>query len=152
MIKKQIFEFLKINNFSLAVAESCTGGYLANFFTDIPGISAYFKGGIIAYNNEIKNKLLKVKSSTLNNFSAVSSETVIEMAENLKKMFEVNISISVSGYAGPNGGDLTNPVGTVFFCIIINNTKIVKKYVFKTNRTNFKKLAVKKIINHLLGI
>ena len=98
----------------LAVAESCTGGMLGHLITNMPGSSAYFKGGVIAYSNEIKMEVLGVSPATLDSFGAVSKETVLEMAKGIRNSLNVDMGLSVSGIAGPEGGTKEKPVGTVW--------------------------------------
>lgn len=101
-------------NITISTAESCTGGDVAHRITSIPGSSAYFQGSIVAYNNSIKKKLLKVSEETLEKFGAVSEETVIEMLDGLLKVMEVDAGIAISGVAGPGGGTDEKPVGTIW--------------------------------------
>lgn len=102
---------------SLAVAESCTGGLLGKLLTDIEGSSSYFKGGVIAYSNDIKIQLLSVKDETLKSYGAVSVQCAQEMAEGALRLFDTDFTISVTGIAGPGGGTKDKPVGTVCFGI-----------------------------------
>ncbi|MFN3551033.1 MAG: CinA family nicotinamide mononucleotide deamidase-related protein, partial [Endomicrobiia bacterium] len=105
------------NKKTLAVAESCTGGLLANRITNIPGSSFYFLGGITAYSNQLKMNLLEVKKETLETYGAVSEETVKEMCLGVKKLTGADYCISVSGVAGPTGGTKEKPTGTVWICV-----------------------------------
>jgi len=116
-------------NKTLATAESCTGGNIANLLTSISGSSAYFKGGIVAYSNEIKNKILGVNNDTLNKFGAVSKQVVEEMAKGAIEKFNSDYSIAVSGIAGPTGGTPEKPVGTTW--IAIANKTSVNAYEFR---------------------
>jgi nicotinamide-nucleotide amidase len=102
---------------NVAVAESCTGGGLGFEFTKLPGSSAYFVGGVIAYSNEIKMKVLNVSSETLNNYGAVSEQTASEMANNVRHLFNTDFGVSITGIAGPDGGSPEKPVGTICFGI-----------------------------------
>jgi nicotinamide-nucleotide amidase len=95
----------------VAVAESCTGGLLGKEFTDIPGSSANFLGGIISYSKEAKIKFLNVNKKTLDEIGAVSEQTAIEMAMNVRDIFNSDYGISITGIAGPDGGSPTKPVG-----------------------------------------
>lgn len=99
---------------TLSVAESCTGGLIGNRITDVPGSSRYFMGGMITYSNQAKMRHLGVKSTILENFGAVSRETVSEMAEGVREKMSTDIGIAVSGIAGPEGGSKEKPVGTVY--------------------------------------
>ena len=110
----KLFKALKENNITLATAESCTGGMIGQCLTSIPGISDYYGYGFITYSNEAKQKLLGVKKETLASFGAVSSETVIEMAEGALSVSGADLAVSVSGIAGPGGGTKEKPVGLVY--------------------------------------
>ena len=110
---------------TLAVAESCTGGYIAHLITSISGSSAYFKGGVVAYSNEIKQRILQVQATTLESQGAVSRQTVEEMASNLLNLFDADYAVAVSGIAGPGGGSVEKPVGTVWIAIASGEKRIV---------------------------
>jgi len=120
-------ELLVQNNATVAVAESCTGGYLGHKFTSIAGSSAYFKGGIMAYANEVKTNFLKVKEETLSKFGAVSEECIIEMAEGVRKEMNTSYGMATSGIAGPDGGTLDKPVGTVWIAISSEKGTVTQK-------------------------
>ncbi len=113
-IEEVIIKELKNNNKSLAVAESCTGGLLAKRITDLPGASEVFGYGVITYSNDAKQKLLNVKSETLEKYGAVSPQTAAEMAEGVRELANSNIGVAITGIAGPGGGTKEKPVGTVF--------------------------------------
>lgn len=98
----------------VATAESCTGGLIGHLLTNVPGSSEYYRGGVVAYSNEVKQSLLGVGTETLNRFGAVSRETVLEMAKGAGDRLRADIGLSVSGIAGPGGGSLEKPVGTVW--------------------------------------
>ncbi|MFP3982527.1 MAG: CinA family nicotinamide mononucleotide deamidase-related protein [Desulfurivibrionaceae bacterium] len=106
---------LQENGLSLALAESCTGGLLSHYITKVPGSSAYFPGGVVAYSNKVKEQLLGVSGSTLVNYGAVSRETVRAMASGVKRALGSDIGLAVSGIAGPSGGTKEKPVGMVCF-------------------------------------
>ena len=118
---------LKSKKQDLSIAESCTGGYVSNLITSIPGSSKYFKGSLIAYSNEIKIKELGVSPDTINNFGAVSKETVEEMAKNIRLKFKTSIGIASSGVAGPGGGTKDKPVGTVWVAYSDKKITVSKK-------------------------
>ena len=109
-----IGKMLKEKNLTLACAESCTGGFLSHLITGVSGSSAYFNGSIIAYSNEIKNKILEVPNEILNQHGAVSEECVKEMVRGVIKKMNAHVAIAVSGIAGPTGGTPEKPVGTVW--------------------------------------
>lgn len=132
-------ETLKNRKLSLSTAESCTGGHLSHKITSIPGSSSYFKGGLVAYSNEIKNKELRVASETLENFGAVSEETVKEMVLGALKAFESDISIAISGIAGPGGGTKLKPVGTIWLAIA-NKGQMMKTYKLNLGKDRLKNI------------
>ncbi len=109
-----IGRILKEKNLTLACAESCTGGFLSHLITGVSGSSAYFNGSIIAYSNEIKNKILSVSNKILTQNGAVSEECVKAMVRGVIKKMNVDLAIAVSGIAGPTGGTIEKPVGTVW--------------------------------------
>lgn len=118
----------------LATAESCTGGLIAHRITETPGSSAYFKGGIVAYSNEIKEQLLGVKHETLEQYGAVSEETAIEMACGCLTKMGVDYAIATTGIAGPTGATEDKPLGLVYIAIASHNEVICNRYVFTTTR------------------
>lgn len=119
---------------SLSTAESCTGGYLAHLITAVPGSSDYYKGSVIAYSNEIKESILDVQSDTLRQQGAVSEETVIEMAQSVRRKFGTDYAISTSGIAGPGGGTPQKPVGTVWIAVATPRTCLTKLCRFSSDR------------------
>ncbi len=141
--EKTLAEKLKASNLTLAVAESCTGGLIGHTITNKGGSSAYFKGGIIAYNNDVKRDLLGVKAATLKNFGAVSKETAREMAEGIRLRLKADIGISVTGIAGPGGGSIKKPVGLVYIAISKRGKVKVIKEVFSGTRLTVKKATAK---------
>lgn len=102
---------------TISTAESCTGGLIAKLITDVPGASDIFKGSVVAYDNSIKEKLLKVPAKTIEQYGAVSPETVQAMAKGARELLETDIAVAVSGIAGPGGGSEEKPTGTVCFAI-----------------------------------
>ena len=99
---------------SLAVAESCTGGLISARITGVAGSSRYFKGGVVAYSNEVKSERLSVSPATLDRYGAVSAETAVEMVRGVREFVDARVGLSVTGIAGPTGGSAEKPVGTVF--------------------------------------
>lgn len=136
------FEQLKRCNKTVAVAESCTGGYLGKEFTDISGISYYFMGGVVTYSNESKIQILNVKKETIDKYGAVSQETAREMAMNVRNLFGTDFGISITGIAGPGGGTLAKPVGTVFIGFSDSKGTNVYEYHFGENRSINRERAV----------
>ena len=123
-LEEVVGQLLKDRNLQLVTAESCTGGYLAHQLTTVPGSSDYFKGSVVAYSNEIKEKCLDVAPETLKLHGAVSEETVIEMVKGALKLLEADIAVAISGIAGPGGGTPEKPVGTIW--LAVGNKKNVK--------------------------
>lgn len=113
-LSKEINELFWKENLTLATAESCTAGNVAAAITAIAGSSRFFKGGIIAYSNEVKENLLGVSPATLETHGAVSEETVVEMVKGAMKMLNTDCAVATSGVAGPTGGTPEKPVGTVW--------------------------------------
>lgn len=133
-IEQSIVEAFSNDNLKLATAESCTGGSIASGITAISGASTMFDCGIVAYHNSIKQNLLGVKEETLKEFGAVSEQTVIEMAEGVKKLAGANYSIATSGIAGPGGGTPDKPVGTVWIAVSGKYETKTKLFHFRNDR------------------
>jgi nicotinamide-nucleotide amidase len=108
-------DFLVSQNMVMASAESCTGGLVGKLMTDRAGSSAWFWGAVVSYANRAKEQLLGVRAEVLSMYGAVSKETVLAMAEGLSGYTDVDLAISISGIAGPDGGTEEKPVGTVWF-------------------------------------
>ena len=136
-------------NINLAVAESCTGGYVSNMFTNISGASKVFERGIVCYSNQAKVDLLNVDPKIIKKYGVVSESVVRQLAYNVRLLSNVNIGIGISGIAGPTGGTPEKPVGLVFIGVSTEKETHIKKYEFKTDRINFKKKVLDKIIQLL---
>ncbi|MEI0580673.1 CinA family protein [Brachyspira pilosicoli] len=137
VVKLLIEKKLKITS-----AESCTGGLFSSSITSVSGSSECFEGSFVTYSNRIKNKIINIKEETLSKYGAVSEECVLEMAENSRKIMDSDISISISGIAGPNGGTADKPVGLVYVCISAENYIKAYKNIFYGDRDNIRKLSV----------
>lgn len=140
-IKKQIEEksnntvrLLIIRGLKITAAESCTGGLFASSITSVSGSSECFEGSFITYSNEIKHKIINVNKDTLEKYGAVSEECVLEMSENSRKIMGSDISIAISGIAGPSGGSKDKPVGLVWICLASEGYIKAYKNIFKGNR------------------
>ena len=129
-------------NFSIATAESCTSGSLASGITSVSGASSFFKGGVIAYQNDIKINFLGVSKSIIREKTEVCLDVVEQMAEGVRNKFFSDFSIATSGYAGPTGGTKLNPIGTVFIAISSKDRTISKRFLFKGDRDNIVSEAV----------
>ncbi|TKZ32532.1 CinA family protein [Brachyspira catarrhinii] len=137
LVDKLIEKKLKITS-----AESCTGGLFAASITSISGSSGCFEGSFVTYSNEIKNKIIDVKKETLSNFGAVSKECVIEMSENIRQIMDADISIAISGIAGPDGGSEEKPVGLVWICLSAENYTKPYKNIFSGDRDKVRESSV----------
>ncbi len=135
--------------FKLATAESCTGGLLASKLTDVPGSSNYFVGGVIAYSNQVKIKILNVKKETIEKYGAVSKECAEEMVKGVTEIFGVDVGISTTGIAGPSGGTEEKPVGLVYMGFKIRDDVWVERFIFKGSRIEIKTQIAEKAIEIL---
>ena len=133
-LEKSILDFMQARKLTLSVAESCTGGALSYTITRNPGSSAVFLGGAITYSNNLKETVVGVSSQTLQQFGAVSEQTVLEMASGAIKAFKSDYALAVSGVAGPDGGTEDKPVGTVWIAIANSKKSVAKKYQFGNKR------------------
>jgi nicotinamide-nucleotide amidase len=131
-LPQTIAKLLLAKNATLATAESCTGGLIAHKITAIAGASSYFMGGVVTYSNQLKTQLLGVKPTTLDQYGAVSEQTVTEMAQGTIERLGVDYSIAVSGIAGPGGGTPDKPVGTIW--VAVANKQGVKTKLFNYGR------------------
>jgi nicotinamide-nucleotide amidase len=154
-LEKALLRLCKANSLTLGTAESCTGGYLAHRITSVPGSSVFFQGSVVSYSNAIKMNLLGVKAETLDSHGAVSKETVSEMAIGGQKLLGTDICIAISGIAGPDGGTLEKPVGTIWFGLAYKDRPV---YAFKVSATKKREknieysanVAMTKIIREIL--
>ncbi len=152
LAKEVIPQFIESGK-TLAVAESCTGGWLSKIITEVSGVSAIYKGGICSYSNEIKMNLLGVEEDTLSTYGAVSEQTATEMANNIRRVMNCDVGIGITGIAGPTSDNTLKPVGLIYVAISFNNQLIVKELRnnFTENvRFNNRFSAVKTALN-LLG-
>ncbi|WP_415904467.1 nicotinamide-nucleotide amidase [Neptuniibacter sp. QD48_55] len=146
-----IAEKLQAKKCSIATAESCTGGWVAQEITAIPGSSAWFDCGFVTYSNMSKQKMLGVSKDTLEHCGAVSAEVVAEMAEGALNNSSAHISVATSGIAGPAGGSKEKPVGTVWFAWAEQGKSVrTKKYCFEGDRESVRKQAVSVALEGIL--
>jgi nicotinamide-nucleotide amidase len=125
---------LKENGKTLAVAESCTGGYISHLITSVAGCSAFYNGSVTAYSNSIKEKILGVKTETIFEFGAVSGQVAKEMAIGVKNALNTEFAVATTGIAGPEGGSEEKPVGTVWIAVAGEKQVVAQKFVFGDNR------------------
>ena len=134
ILEEDLHDLLLIRKLKLASAESCTGGLIAHRITNIPGSSEYFPGGVVAYSYEAKVNLLGISWDILNAYGAVSEEVVRSMAGGARKLFNVDIAVSVSGVAGPTGGTPEKPVGTTWLGLSTRDGEWARHYVWEGDR------------------
>lgn len=142
-LAEQLGLFLKANKLKIATAESCTGGWIAQCITEVPGSSAWFDRGFVTYSNEAKIQMLGVRPETLASYGAVSAETASEMVAGALDMSEADCAIAVTGIAGPDGGTPEKPVGTVYIAWQTKNQPVkVIKTLLTGNRQQIRAQAV----------
>ena len=151
-LSQKIVRLLEKKKLKISIAESCTGGLLSSTITQISGSSKVFTIGFVTYSNQSKINTLKVPENTIRKYGAVSYETCLSMVKNLNKISKTNISVSVTGIAGPRGGSKKKPVGLVFIGIKKVNKTLVRKYLFKNKkRSAIQRAAVSKSLNLILS-
>ena len=149
----KIVKLLTKKKLTVSFAESCTGGLLASSITSISGSSKVFNMGLVTYSNNAKVKLLQVPKKTITKYGAVSYETCLSMVKNLSKISKSNISISITGVAGPNGGTKDKPVGLVYIGLKKGSKIIIKKNLFKSKkRVTIQKATAKQALKMILNI
>ena len=150
---KKIVNLLKRKKLKISFAESCTGGLLSSSITSVSGSSKVFTLGVVAYSNQSKIKVLKVPKNIIRKYGSVSEQVCQAMVKNLNKISKTNISVSITGIAGPSGGTKIKPVGLVYVGIKKVNRTEVKKYLFKNKgRAYIQKVAVNKSLGLILSI
>ena len=151
-LAKKIVKLLIKKKNRISFAESCTGGLLSSVITSISGSSKVFTLGLVTYSNSSKINVLKVPKKIITKHGAVSYETCLSMVKNLNRISKTNISVSITGIAGPKGGTKQKPVGLVFIGIKKGNKTFVKKYLFKNKKRSFiQKATVNKALNLILN-
>jgi PncC family amidohydrolase len=149
-LAEELGKLLLEKGLTLSTAESCTGGGIASVITSISGSSEYFKGGIVAYANEVKTALLGVSETTLKKHGAVSEETVLEMAKGAMKSMKTSCAIATSGIAGPGGGTPTKPVGTIWIAVACYDKIVTKKLQGDNGREKNTKNSIEKALSLLI--
>jgi len=134
---------------TIGTVESATGGRIADRITNVPGSSDYFKGSVVAYSNEVKIALLGVKKATIENYGAVSEQTVLEMARGGRKLLDVDICVSDTGIAGPSGATPEKPVGLFYLGLAAKDESLCEKHAFSGNREQNKRDAAEAALNML---
>ena len=150
---KILISLLKRKKLKISFAESCTGGLMSNLITSNSGSSKVFNLGLITYSNTAKQKILKVPKNIIKKYGAVSVQCCLSMVNNLSKISNSQINVSITGIAGPKGGSKKKPVGLVYVGLKFKNKTFVKKYLFKNkSRINFQKTVARSVIKILLSI
>ena len=147
-VASNLVELLKAHGLTCATAESCTGGGVGSAITAVPGSSAVFAGGVISYSNDVKQNVLDVSPETLATVGAVSSETAAQMADGVRKLLKVDLAVSLTGIAGPDGGSAEKPVGLVWFGLATKDGVRTEKAIFRGDRDGIRRNAVV----HALGM
>ena len=150
---EKLIRLLKKKKLKISFAESCTGGLMSSVITSNSGSSSIFKLALITYSNESKQSVLKVPKKILKKYGAVSIQCCISMVDNLSKISNSQINVSITGIAGPKGGSKKKPVGLVFIGIKFKKKIYANKYLFLgKSRINFQKATVNKVIRSVLSI
>jgi PncC family amidohydrolase len=151
-LSQKVVKLLTKKKLKISFAESCTGGLLSSSITSISGSSKIFTIGLVTYSNQSKISILKVPKNVIRKHGAVSYETCLSMVKNLSKISKTNISVSITGIAGPKGGIKQKPVGLVFIGIKKGNKTLIRKYLFKNKkRISIQRVAVIKSLNLILS-
>ncbi len=151
-LSQKLVKLLSKKKLKVSFAESCTGGLLSSTITSISGSSKVFTLGLVTYSNQSKINILKIPKKIIMKHGAVSYETCLSMVKNLNKISKTNISLSITGVAGPKGGTKQKPVGLVFIGIKKGNKTLIKKYLFKNKRrVSIQNSTVNKALNLILS-
>ena len=152
LFSQKIVNKLIKKKLTISVAESCTGGLLSSTITSISGSSKVFTLGLIAYSNQSKIKVLKISKNIIRKYGSVSEQVCLTMLKNINKISTTNMSLSITGIAGPNGGTKKKPVGLVYIGIKKGNNICIKKYLFKNKgRSYIQKATVNKSLGLILS-
>jgi len=133
-LAQSVGELLKQQHLTLGLAESCTGGLIASYITDIAGSSAYFEGAVVAYSYQVKERLLGVPARIIERDGAVSAETVMAMARGARKALHVDVALAITGIAGPSGGTPDKPVGLTYIGLASPRGELWRKYIWRGDR------------------
>ena len=146
-LEEKVGQLLNANNLSISTAESCTGGLVGHRLTNVSGSSDYYLGGIVSYSNSVKENNLGVAIETLNKHGAVSYETAIEMAENVRSKLDSDLGLAITGIAGPRGGTDEKPVGLTYIALADGKDTMVKEFRFLTERILNKNASCQAALN-----
>ena len=151
-ISHHVVKLLKKKKINISFAESCTGGMLSSAITSVNGSSKVFSAGLVTYSNKSKIKILKISKKTIRKYGAVSKQVCSAMVKNVSKISKTQMSISVTGIAGPGGGSIKKPVGLVYVGVKKGNKIIINRFLFKNKgRSYIQKTTVNKCLNLILN-
>lgn len=136
---------------TVSTAESCTAGMVASLIADVPGASEVLRGGAVTYCDDIKHRVLGVSAATLAAHTAVSRQTAAEMAEGSRALFQADAAVSLTGYAGPGGGTVDDPAGTVYLGCCFDGVTRVERRVFEGGRNDVRLAAAVRALELLLS-
>ena len=148
----QVGRLLLARGWTISTAESCTGGLIGHYLTEISGSSAYFMGGIISYDNRIKQKTLGVPEELMIEHGAVSPEVARAMAQRVRELLDTEVGISATGIAGPTGGTPTKPVGTVYLAVATPERSQVAHHVWPEDRSGNKRLSAEAALRLIMAL
>ena len=152
LLGKNIVKKLIKNKLKISIAESCTGGLLSSAITSVSGSSKVFNLGLVTYSNQSKINLLKVPKNIIKKYGTVSEQVCLAMVKNISKIDKADMSVSITGIAGPSGGTKKKPVGLVYIGVMKTNKIKINKYLFKNRgRTFIQRAAVNKCLELILG-
>ena len=152
LLAKKIVKILIKKKLKISFVESCTGGLLSSAITSVNGSSKVFTLGLLTYSNQSKTQILKVSKNIIRKYGSVSEQVCLAMVKNLSKISKTNMSVSITGIAGPSGGTKIKPVGLVYVGIKKNDRVEVKKYLFKNDgRSYIQKATVNKSLRLILS-
>ncbi len=151
-LSHQLGEMLKAKSWKISCAESCTGGGLAYGITSVAGSSGWFERSFVTYSNAAKSELLGVDKRTLDQFGAVSEQTVLAMARGCAVKTAADLTIAISGIAGPDGGSDDKPVGLVWFGYYVNGDLSAQQHIFTGDRQSVRNQAIETALQHAISL
>jgi nicotinamide-nucleotide amidase len=152
VLARQVGDALAVRGWMLATAESCTGGWVAKVVTDVAGSSGWFERGYVTYTNRSKQEMLGVRGATLDEYGAVSGQTVQEMALGARDRAGADISVAISGIAGPGGGSAEKPVGTIWIAWATQAGVHTQRYLFDGDREAVRRQAMEEALRGVLEL
>ncbi|MEW5766129.1 MAG: CinA family protein [bacterium] len=151
-IARRVSQILSERQLTIGIAESCSGGLISHQFTNVPGSSNYFIGGVVAYSNEVKMKILGVNPEVIQRFGAVSRETARAMALGIARLLKTDVGLGVTGIAGPSGGTKEKPVGLVYIALSFKGKVTIRKFNFTGERIEIKNQTAAEAFRLIEGV